>query len=240
MNFQTKFCFIVIGLLTQTTLATAQSGDDGVNSVLEQLEKQILSDDADGLTHMKSPNGPFGMEDETAPIAGSSKKTRNEDSSRDFSQINGQIRSLERDIEKLAADVQEYKQSAIVASKDNSYVYIEAKILDAKKNALKSLRVKVDGFTVYQVKDTAGLWVPESSIPLYSGPLSAGNHRIDIEANVGDLPGAGLPVAGPAYKSVEKSFEIQIPLGSTNKKYQLAIIPGADQKGPSVTLNDPL
>ena len=240
MHVLTQICLIAIGFLVNTGFALAQQNDDQVNNVLEQLEKQILSDDADGLTHMKSPNGPFGTEDETAPVTSPTGKSKNAESSKDFSQINAQIKSLDRDIEKLAADVQEYKQSAVVASKDNSYVYFEAKVLDAEKSTLKSLRVKVDGFTVYHVKDTAGLWIPNSSIPLYSGPLSAGNHRIDIEANVGHLPGAGLPLAGPAYRSVEKTFEIQVPLGSTNKRYQLAIAPGGDQTGPTVSLNDSL
>lgn len=235
-----RICFVTISFLINTEFALAQQNDDGVNTVLEQLEKQILNDDADGLTHMKSPDGSFGTEDATAPIGTPPTLAKDAESSKDFSQINAQIKTLEQDIEKLAANVQEYKQSAVVASKDNSYVYLEAKMLDAKKSTLKSIRVKVDGFTVYQVKDTAGLWVADSSVPLYSGPLSAGNHRIDIEASVGDLPGAGLPVAGPAFKSVEKNFEIQVPLGSTNKKYQLAIVPGGDQSGPTVTLNDSL
>ena len=124
---------------------------------------------------------------------------------------------------------------------DNSYVYLEAHIMEAEKTNLKSIRVKVDGFTVYQVRDTAGLWTPKSAIPLYSGPLSAGTHRIEISASIGEIQKPGLPVNGPSFKSIEQAFEIQVPLGSTNKKYQIAIAPAADAgAAPTVTLKDSL
>jgi hypothetical protein len=232
---------IVFGLLSGS--AFCQTGEEGADKVLEQLEQQIMSDEADGLSHFKSPNGPFGLQDETAPINNGVAKTKssNAEAAQDFSQIHKQIKDLERDIDTLSSDVQQYKQAAVVASKDNSYVYLEANIMDADKNNLKSIRVKVDGFTVYQVRDTAGLWTPKSAIPLYSGPLSAGTHRIEISANIGEIQKPGLPVNGPSFKSVEKTFEIQVPLGSTNRKYQIAIAPAADAgAAPNVTLKDSL
>ena len=232
---------ITFGFLTR--IAIGQSGEEGADKVLEQLEQQIMSDEADGLSHFKSPNGPFGMQDETAPInnGGPKMKSSNIEAAQDFSQIHKQIKDLERDIDTLSSDVQQYKQAAVVASKDNSYVYLEANIMEAETNNLKSIRVKVDGFTVYQVRDTAGLWTPKSAIPLYSGPLSAGTHRIEISAHIGEIQKPGLPVNGPSFKSVEKTFEIQVPLGSTNKKYQIAIAPAADAgAAPTVTLKDSL
>jgi hypothetical protein len=235
--------FSIILLSQLATTAFAQSGEEGADKVLEQLEQQIMSDEADGLSHFKSPNGPFGIQDETAPINNGSPKAKsaNIEAAQDFSQIHKKIKDLERDIDTLSSDVQQYKQAAVVASKDNSYVYLEASILEEDKNNLKSIRVKVDGFTVYQVRDTAGLWTPKSAIPLYSGPLSAGTHRIEISASVGELQKPGLPVNGPSFKSIEKTFEIQVPLGSSNKKYQIAIAPAPDAaSAPTVTLKDSL
>ncbi len=240
-SFLNILSVIFFGLLAGTALA--QNGEEGADKVLEQLEQQIMSDDADGLKYFKSPNGPFGMQDETAPINNGSPKVKatNIEASQDFTQIHKQIKDLERDIDSLSSDVQQYKQAAVVASKDNSYVYLEASILEAERNNLKSIRVKVDGFTVYQVRDTAGLWTPKSAIPLYSGPLSAGTHRIEISASIGEIQKPGLPVNGPSFKSVEKTFEIQVPLGSTNKKYQIVIAPAADAgAAPTVTLKDAL
>ena len=232
---------ISFGLLAG--IAFGQNGEEGADKVLEQLEQQIMSDEADGLSHFKSPNGPFGMQDETAPINNgvSKPKASNAEATQDFTQIHKQIKDLERDIDTLSSDVQQYKQSAVATSKDNSYVYLEASIMEADKNNLKSIRVKVDGFTVYQVRDTAGLWTPKSAIPLYSGPLSAGTHRIEITASIGEIQKPGLPVNGPSFKSVEKTFEIQVPLGSTNKKYQIAIAPAPEAGAtPTVTLKDSL
>jgi hypothetical protein len=211
------------------------SGGEGVDNVLERLEKQILSDEADGFSHpgLKPDPETDSLEDQTASVGGvtpARKKSKGkDDGAPDFSGVLQQVKNLEKSIEQLSSDVHQYKQAAVVASKDNTYVYIEAAVVDAAKNNLKSIRVKIDGFTVYQVRDTAGLWLPAAAIPLYSGPLTAGSHRIEVEAAVGEVQSPGLAVTGALYKGVEKSFEIQIPLSSANKKYVLSIGPAADK-----------
>lgn len=240
----TKFYFITlfVALLVSSRYAKAQNAHgDGVDNVLERLEQQILSDEADGFSF------PGMRDDQPADdlSGGSGTKAHQATGSKfrepDFANIQQQISNLEKDIDRLASDVQQYKQSAIATSKDNSYVYLEASVIDQKESTLKSIKVKVDGFTVYHIKNTAGLWLHQSAIPLYSGPLSAGTHRIEVEANLGRIYSPGLPVTGPSFKSVEKAFEIQVPLASSNKKYVMSFSAASDPKAePTVSIKDTL
>lgn len=229
-----KTALLASVLVCSAEVSAQKAGDEGVDNVLERLEKQILSDEADGFSHpgLKQDSDSETLEDQTAPIGGFTTRGRkkSDDAAPDFSGILQQVKTLEKSIEQLSSDVHQYKQAAVVASKDNTYVYLEALVLDGAKNNLKSVRVKVDGFTVYHVRDTAGLWLPTAAIPLYSGPLSAGSHRIEFEASVGQIQSPGLAVSGATYRNVEKSFEIKIPLTSANKKYVLSIGPASDQE----------
>lgn len=204
-----------------------EAESSGVDNVLERLERQILSDEADGFSHpgLRADNEGDGLTDPTAPIGGNNLRTRPKAQAADFSAILNNVKNLGKEIERLSSDVHQYKQAAVVASKDNTYVYVEASILDSAKNNLKSIRVKIDGFTVYDIRDTAGLWMPSAAIPLYSGPLIAGNHRIEVDASVGQVQGEGLPVNGPVYRNMQQTFDIKIPLSSANKKYILSIAP---------------
>lgn len=221
---------VIFSLAFLTALvASAQKTDiSQVDAILDRLERRLLDQEAEGLT-FDEKNWPSSSESEIE----SSQKHRfpkksiepRNSKSQQFDDVAQLVRDLEQQVEQLASNVQKTKQTIIDDAAINNFISLEAVLPDTDKASIKSIEIRLDGFKLYKIDDAAGLWIPSKSIPLYSGPLQPGNHRLDVEARISIRDNKSLPVNSTVYRFLNKSFPWSIPDGHSNSRYRLTIIP---------------
>lgn len=142
-----------------------------------------------------------------------------------FKDIAASIAGLGKDVDQLKANVQKTRQGILQDSKTNNFVEMEARLQADELASLKSLEIKLDGYSVYDIDDTAGLWMPTRRMPVYSGPLQPGSHRVDVTARLVMRQDAKLALDGDAYRIINKSFDIKVPDGKYKKRWVINIKP---------------
>jgi len=200
----------------------AQRDIQQVESVLERLEKRLLDEEGETLTF-----GERELPPATLPKAEADKKIamppakiegEAEDASR-MREITTAVSQLENQVDQLLSDVGKTRQKIMEDARVDNEITIEAALGAAELASIRSMRVKLDGYDIYDVSDDAGLWVPTNTVPLYFGPLQAGNHRLDLEVRMVLKQREGLPVNSDVYRFVSQSFELKIPDGRTRTRY---------------------
>ena len=203
-----------------------------VDSVLDRLERRLLDQESDGLTVGEKTQAPFGATngdtDGPASQINIKKKTKIEattpqrDAMKDLGQA---IAALDAEVDQYASGIQKTKQAILDEAHIDNFITVDAKLTDTDVAAITTLTVRVDGFAVYELKESSGLWLPSNMVPLYAGPLKPGNHRIDLEARIVMKPKKALPMNGDVYRFVNKSFDLSIPGGAKTAKYTISIFP---------------
>lgn len=233
----------LLAALVVAPLALAQGGVERVDSIIERLEKRLLDSESDGLTYGEKLPPPSVDDPPAAQYQFKAKDPVKVQASnpaqKDLKQAATAVAALEADIDQLASAVQKTKQSIIDEAGIDNFVAIEAQLENDEKMAIKSLTVKLDGYPLYEVSDAAGLWLPSKLLPLYAGPLTPGNHRIDFEARLVLRENKGLPVNGDVYRFVSRVFDVGVPGGSVNTRYLITVAPpGKDGAAPEATMKE--
>lgn len=223
--------------LAATSPAPAQEeAASKVDTVLDRLEKRLLDHEADGLTFGEKNAPPPSLDANDGPTETMKfqKKTKIGASTAELEglkQIGGQIAELEQAVDRYASEVQKTKQGILDEAHTDNFITIEARLADTDVAAITSLTVKIDGYGVYELKETGGIWMPSAQVPLYAGPLKPGNHRVDLEARIALKPKKALPMNGDVYRFVNKTFDVVVPGGSRTAKYLINIVPPAKLDG---------
>jgi hypothetical protein len=230
---------IIIGILAAvlsiTALSKPRPKSDPVDSVLDRLEKRLLDEEAEDLTHKDSSfSNSTNRKDYSALKSSpqtpkqSFKKERINSSTKEAKGIQGigqLVTELEEQIDQFSQSVQKSKQSMIDEAKIENAIEIEARLTDPDSAAISMLSVKLDGFAIYQSQDSAGLWLPSAAIPLYAGPFPPGNHRLDVEIRLAKKSKAPLLIIDDVYHFVNKAFDISVPVSKERKRYIILISP---------------
>jgi len=200
-----------------------------VDQVLDRLEKHLLDQEADGLTFGEKLPPPPSEEDEARTFnydKGTSIEATppTQDTLKGLKQA---VTALEGQVDQLASNVQKTKQAIVDDATIDNYLTLEARLSDSDAASLKTLNVKLDGYAIYELADTAGLWMPTKSIPLYAGPLQPGKHRIDLQARLVMRAKDRLPLNGDVYRFVNKTFDLTVPGGASVDHYVITITPPA-------------
>jgi len=210
-----------------------------VDQVLDRLEKRLLDQEADGLTFGEKLPPPPSQQGDVRTF-NYDKGTRIEARTPTQDTLKGlkqAVTELEGQVDQLASSVQKTKQAIVDDAAIDNYLTLEAQLSDNDAASLKTLNVKLDGYAIYELADTAGLWMPTKSIPLYAGPLQPGKHRIDLEARLVMRAKDRLPLNGDVYRFVNKTFDLTIPGGASVGRYVITITPPAKLSSiPEATL----
>jgi hypothetical protein len=176
-----------------------------IESMLERLEKRLRDREISPLMYESgTKNTPSQVIEAPAPatIKGSTPGAK------ELQQVDRDLNDLEQKLENVEGDLQKLKQQTVENSTTANRTDIAVNLVNYEKEAIGSLYVKLDGYTVYDQKQSSGLWMPSHKIPLFSGPLEAGIHRLDIEVST-----MNKAPHSPDVRSVRKSFDIKIPAG---------------------------
>ncbi len=217
-----------------STFVKAESEDViEVESILDRLEKRLLDQESESLSFGEKSSVPDLKEkpsrtmnfDKKEKIVGTTPEMRR------LNKLAALVSALESDVDKLTAKVQKTKQKILNDSSVDNFVSIDARLLEPETASIKSLSVKLDGFHIYELQESSGLWLPSKEVPLYAGPMQPGTHRVDLEARISLKHKKGLPLNSEVMRIVQKSFEIAIPGGTAGNKYLISLNPPKGGKG---------
>jgi len=200
-----------------------------VDTVLDRLEKRLLDQEADGLTFGERQNDPsfLRVPEEAAPKKsyrfGSSRIEANPKEIERLKDVGKLVGDLESQVDQLASNVQKTKQSVVDDAAIDNFVTLAAQLGDTDAAAIKNLTIKLDGFELYALSDSSGLWLPSKNLPIYAGPLQPGTHRIDLEVRLVMRQVQDLPLNGDIYRFISKTFDITVAGARGNARYMIAI-----------------
>jgi len=247
-----KVTFVPVGIPTLSLLlllsgafvatpGIAQKEIEKVESVLDRLEKRILEEEGEGLTF--GEKSLSGKDDDNTVTkikikgsSGAAKISGELPEAKQLREIASGIAELETQIDQLSADVQRTRQKILEEARIDNMVMIETRIKGTDSASLKMLRAKLDGHVVYGVSEEGGLWMPARSVPLFSGPLQPGSHRLDIEARIAVRESANMPLNTDVSRLVSQSFDLRIPDGRQTTKYTVTIDPSIDGTGRATAI----
>ena len=213
-------------MVAQLAFAQGDGGASRVDSVLDRLEKRLLDEESEVLTFgERELPGPSKDEDQTAQKIKMPKKTvevEAEETAR-LRELASAVAQLESQIEQLSSDTSKTRQRIMEEARVDNFVSIEARLTTESLASIRSMRIRLDGYDVYEVSDEAGLWLPSSKIPVYNGPLQPGSHRLDVEVRLVLKQREGLPLNSDVFRMVSQSFELKIPDGKVRTRYLVNI-----------------
>jgi hypothetical protein len=213
--------------------ASTETQANKIENVLDKLEQRLIDKESSPLTFdesetAKSPEKvPAKAKQRYAPksaarISGQTPSGRNiQELQKKLGEYDTRVDLLEADVRKLRAGV--YEDSAT----DNQ-VMLEIKAGNESKFIIRTLHARLDGNTLYNQMDAAGLWMPTRSVPVFFGPLQPGEHRVDISATIAPLSGDGLEMPSWKQKSLQQSFSFSLSDGKARKSITIEI---NDSKG---------
>jgi hypothetical protein len=227
--FVTALAVIPLGAQAASTEAQSRK----IENVLDKLEQRLIDKEASPLTFDETENAKNPQKETTktkqkyapksaARISGQTPSGRNiQELQKKLGEYDSRIDLLEADVRKLRAGV--YEDSAT----DNQ-VMLEVKAGNQSKFIIRTLHARLDGNTLYNQMDAAGLWMPTRSVPVFFGPLQPGEHRVDISATIAPLSADGLEMPSWKQKSLQQSFTFALSDGKARKSITIEI---NDSKG---------
>jgi len=212
--------FAMIWLNSGLAIAQQKSKPlNDVESILDQLEKRLKDSEIDVI---KSPGSKNTTTSSGTALKFKSKTIEaNVGGSQNLLTISEALGRLEDDIDQIDAEVHLTRQSILESAKMDNMIEIEGIIEDPDKTALRSLTVSIDGYQVYILNDSNGLWVPSRSIPIYSGPMSPGRHKVVIESRVSSKKKDHFPYVHADSRVIKKSINIDVPEGQYKKSWSV-------------------
>lgn len=222
---RTATSLILAAVIAPVALAEVSSELGQVNSILDRLEKRLQRREAQGLTfdndespRKDKPAKTFNLD--PAKIEGTTP------SREDIAEVEALVDRLEREIEDLSSDVRREKQTILEDARADNFVSLAAVLQEKEKTALTSLRIRLDGYDIYAVDESSGLWMPSSKIPLYAGPLEPGTHTLDLKARlVMRHEGKPVPFKNQVARFINKRFKFSVPSGSSRAGWTVALAP---------------
>ena len=139
--------------------------------------------------------------------------------SKTIKDIEAKIQEYDHRIDILESDLARIQSNLHDASVTNNNVLLEVKAQTSAKFVIRDLAAKLDGNSLYDQKDSAGIWMPNQTIEVFHGPLKPGSHRFQIQAVVSPLSNEGLKLPTWQHKTVEANFDITIPEGRSRKHF---------------------
>jgi hypothetical protein len=224
------FCILLlINIAGSPPVAHAKDKSTRVDNLLDRLEHKLIEQesgiDDPGLTTPSISKSPTkGMspshKKQSFPKA---KITGSPPSINALKELDHSLTQLESEIDQFAQSVQKTSQSVIDESKVENEVHLSAQLAQPDSTVIKKMFVKIDGFKIYELTEPGGLWLPTAALSLYSGPFAPGTHRLDVELKLSKKTKDPLIVIDDVVHFVSRSFDLEVPVGRSVKRYLVKI-----------------
>lgn len=203
--------------------AMAVAAEDGTDAILERLEKKLLKEEETTLS--------FSGEKKKPPVGESVRRLEYNGtdihgqipSTKDLDDLEKAIRGLEKDVEELARDVQATKQQVLDEAGLKNHVRLTTRLANDQDVAFRSLKVKMDGYLIYETPDSEGVWSVKNEIPLFQGPLKPGKHKLEYEARLVLKTPKPTPVSKDIFHRVNESYELEVTPDTREKSWVVSV-----------------
>jgi hypothetical protein len=203
------------------------SDKDDLDNILDHLEKKMNDQDAlelpdtKNLPEKKLHTGPKKARDLAPQIPSVSQKSSAREKT--LKDIQSKISEYDNRIEIIESDLRRLRANVYDASVTDNLVAIEIRPAEPAKFLIRDLRANLDGNTLYNRRDSSGLWMPSKSIILFQGPLRPGDHQIDLSTVVVPLSHDGLKLPTSEHRTLDQSFRFQVSEGKQRRQLVLEI-----------------
>lgn len=219
-----KMSLIYICLILASSLqAQDQKNINQMDNVLDRLERKLMEQEAASLNitaplaHTKPKSSSQKIELPASILAAPLPEEKA------FMAMNNDIRQLEQDTDELSGQIEKLKSEFLASSGKDNYIEISAKIEDPDSSVLRTMSLSIDQHSVFETTDREGQWIPGPEILLYSGPLEAGEHKLQIKARVVGRVSGNLPLDQNLYHLYDQTFTVGIPNGNYRNGYRIKI-----------------
>ena len=232
MTINQRVCGLLItgSLLINTAVngAPADIQAKKIENVLDKLEQRLIDKEASPLTFEESENAKIPEKSAAkgkqkyAPKS-ATKITGQTPSGRNLREMQKKLSEYDTRIDQLEGDVRKLRAGVYEDSATDNQVMIEIKAGNQSKFIIRTLNARLDGNTLYNQLDAAGLWMPTRSVPIFFGPMQPGDHRVDISATIAPLSSDGLEMPSWKQKSLQQSFTFSLHDGKARKSITIEI-----------------
>lgn len=219
----------LLTLSFSTTLIAAEKGGDTSQAILDRLEQKLLRKEESTITFEKNPV-PASSSSATTRLNYEGQEIKAEAPQlREIEELEKAITALEKETENLARDVQTSRQAILQNASQSGQVFITTRF-DQGKASFRTLRVKLDGFTVYETAGSQGFWQVPGEIPLFQGPLQPGKHKLIYEARIVMKNDQAPSTNSDAAWKLDETFDFEVPDGKSQKNWIVTVaLPAAGQ-----------
>jgi TolA-binding protein len=216
-------CFLTIGL------ATTATGGPKINkqeAILDRLEKKLLDYDQESLSisekslsSKKSGPSDSSIDSGQTSIAASSPAA----STSTLDDLEKVVKEIEDQIDQTEDEVQRIRSELNQMALQGGYVELQLENQLSENAVISQIAVRLDGFEIYRVDTTHNYWIPYRIIPVYTGPMPAGDHRLDLEAVITKKSEQNSPIQGTGTTLENRSFSFKMQDGQQHRKWTITL-----------------
>jgi len=195
-----------------------------VESILDRLERQLMErerrnlfPDAQSPSQNRKPAADQRILVEPTTISG---RLPDQGALDEFAKT---IDQIEDELASLGGELENLKQKIRRGTQSDSLIEISALIPDPDKISIREFEVRLDGFPIYQLNRSGGLWMPRNQIPIFAGPLAPGKHELELYARIVKKMSDNLPVDTSIFHLYQQSFQFQVQEGVDKKGFRITL-----------------
>ena len=190
--------------------------------VIEALENRLYQDSQDA----------FELADPLRPTVEVSESQRYQDTSRIQGQMSGpkeaqqiahELKKIEQEIDRVASQVEKTKNALLQRADAENYLKVDLVLAKAKGYAIDNIALKIDGFAVHRSNKDTSFWETNQAMPIFFGPITVGNHAIDVEARFAKLVGDDVQLTADMLKQVSKRLDLHIDPAKKDAHYTIRL-----------------
>ena len=214
---------ILAVVFTYCTMAYADKTQNKVDSILDRLERKLMESKQDSLLLSDQWSQPVEPKIKTKIKYKRNNINAALPSQEKLKDLEVAINSIEKEVNLLSSDMERMKEILGKQVKQDSLIEIISELNQEDKTIYRELVVKLDGYTIYKLDPHVGLWQSRKTIPLYSGPLRQGKHKLEITGRVAKVISKELPIDDNIYSLIQQEYDIVVPNGKFRKGYKIKI-----------------
>lgn len=135
--------------------------------------------------------------------------------------LNQAVNEIEIEIEHLSMDLKKLQNNILNELNSANFVKIAARVKNKELTTFRNLSIKLDGFIIYELNETTGLFMMQDTLALYEGPIGPGNHVLDFNARV--IRRDEGKTINSVYNVINQRFKLFVPNGKFEKKWEIII-----------------
>lgn len=195
------------------------------DAVIDRLEKKLLEYESSGVSSSESllgnNDGTNSVEIQGGETTIKAVQPPQQRSSLD--ELEKVVKEIEDQIDQTEEQIQELRSELIQKSGQGGFINLSIDSQLDSDRTITQVTAKLDGFEIYSVSTSLNLWNPFNLIPLYSGPIPPGEHRLDLEVVLAQKSTDKTTVNGSETLLEKQSFQFSMPPGPQLRNWTIIL-----------------